>query len=123
VPYLTADERDTLRALVADAFPDTVEVLAPAGARDSRGNRLAGEQVIATLPGQLRGQGLSPQEREAASRLGWAVAYAIDLPYDAPVQPSHRLRVNSSRVFDVGAVVRDGEWGLAATAVCAERGP
>lgn len=120
--YLTTAERDAFRALVADAFPDMVEILAPSGAVDSRGNRTAGEQVIAVMPGELRAEGMRPQEREVASRLGWAAAYAVDLPYDAPVEARHRLRI-AGRVFEVGAVLRDGAWGLAATAICAERGP
>lgn len=118
---LSVAERDALRAEAQLALPDTVEVLAPSGALDSRGNRQTGTTVVATIPGALRGSNLRPDEREMAGRLGWAAAYAVDLPYDAAVQPQHRLRVNG-RVFEVGAVVRDGAWGLLATAICAERG-
>lgn len=119
---LSVAERDALRAEARAILPDTVEILAPSGALDSRGNRQAGEQVIAVTAGQLRGQDLRSMEREAASRLGWTAAYAVDLPYDTIAQPHHRLRI-AGRTFEIGAVVRDGEWGLLATAICAEHGP
>jgi hypothetical protein len=121
VSVLSDAERDALRREASALLPETAEILAPSGALDSRGNRQAGEQVIGTTAAWLRGAGLSPQEREAASRLGWAVAYAVDLPFEAAVHPSHRLRIGQ-RTFEVGAVVREGDWGLLATAICAERG-
>lgn len=117
---LSDAERDALRAEVRAVLPDTCEVLAPAGSLDSRGNRLAGETVIASEPCWLRPLG-SGAEREAASRLGWTAAYALDLVHDTVVTPQHRVRV-AGRVFEVGAVTRPAQWALAASAIVAERG-
>jgi hypothetical protein len=106
--------------LVVDALPDSVDILAPSGARDSRGNRLPGETVVAQVPGEVRSGGLLPREQEIAAQIAGQTVYAVDLPYDAPVEAKHRLRVNGDRTFEVAGVVREGNWRLLTTAVCTE---
>jgi hypothetical protein len=101
-------------------LPETAEVLAPTGALDSRGNRVAGETVVATVPCLLRraGQGV---EQEVANRIAPVTAYAVELPFDAPVSPGHRLRI-AGRTFEVAATITSAAYATGMTAVCAEVG-
>lgn len=68
------------------------------------------------------GQQGQAEERVIADRLQWQTPYLIDLPYDTLVTPKDRIRVNGDREFQVGGVVKTGELGIVATAVCEERG-
>lgn len=122
--YITSAEIAEFRATLEDAFPDSVQVTRATGTtRDSRGNLTAAPVAIETTPGELRAlNALRPEERAVADRLQWAVPYAIDLPYGSQAQPSDRLVVNGGRAFEVGGVVRDGAWGLSATAIVRETG-
>lgn len=122
---LSAADIAEFRALVEDlAYPDVCEIRRQVDAgTDEFGNPLP--PTTATFesgPCSLRSGGLQPNERLAATRLEYATPYAIDLPFPTIVTVEDTIRVNGTRTFEVGGVIREGEWGIDATAVCVERG-
>jgi hypothetical protein len=111
------------RALLADlAFPDLYELRRPvATGTDDYGNTETGETLIESGLGRLRTGGLQPTEREMAGRLGWTGPYVVDLPYATLAVATDTLRI-ATRDFEIQGVLREGAWGIQATAVCQERG-
>lgn len=120
--YLSPAEVAEFRALVEGTYPDTYEVLRDTDTPDDTGGWTTAETVSSTGACRLRPLGESAQETIVAERLEWQVAYSIDLPYGADVTPRDRLRVNGTRTFEIGGIVRGGAWGFWATAVCRETG-
>lgn len=117
-PAVIADARATKMPLL---WPDSVEVLRDTQVSDNAGGYTIVEAVVATVDGKLRPAG-GGDERPIADRLGWEVAYAIDLPYDADVRADDRLRVNGARTFEIAPPSKGGAWGLKQTAVAREMG-
>ncbi|MGI8475527.1 MAG: hypothetical protein ACR2OO_04040 [Thermomicrobiales bacterium] len=93
-----------------------------AGTADSRGNRTPTVSVVESGACLLSSGGAQPQEQAVADRLGWTSHYKVRLPVATAATPKDRLIVNGARMFEIGAVLIDGAWGLMATAICAERG-
>jgi hypothetical protein len=121
---LTAADIDEFRFLVKDlAMPDAYDVLRTvSGGTDEFGGTLpVTDAVVETGMCSLIAGGLQPSERVVADRLGWEVAYAVELPYDTLLTPEDRIRING-RPFEVGGVSKEGRWGLSAIAVVQELG-
>ncbi|MEJ7901848.1 MAG: hypothetical protein WKF63_08355 [Thermomicrobiales bacterium] len=112
----------TLRGVTARLRPDTCEVLRATVVEDGGGGSTTVETVTSTVPCRLDASGLQPDEAAIASRLGWEVAYKLDLPVDANVTPSDRLRVNGVRSFQVGGVPVAGNAAVSKIAVVREVG-
>lgn len=112
----------TIRGVTARLRPDICEVLRATVVEDGSGGSTTVETVIATVPCRLDASGLQPEEAALASRLGWEVAYKIDLGFDVSVTPSDRLRVNVGRTFQVGGVVVAGNAAVSKVAVVREVG-
>ena len=89
-------------------------------ATDTRNNRTFEDQTVEEGTCRLRADGIRPQERIIADRLGWTVSAAIDLPYDTLATPDDRILIQG-RTFHIGGVIREGNLGIDATAVCEER--
>jgi hypothetical protein len=119
-PAMTPAEIAALRPLMGLAWLDSCELLRSTWVDDGAGGGTTAESVVATSPCRLLGTQLRPTEQAVAARLQWAVAYAIQLPYDTTATPADRLRVNAGREFEVGGVVVDGRLGMFANAVCRE---
>src|SRR5687768_8283222 len=101
---LSAAEVAEFRGLVATlAMPDAFELRRDADVSDNAGGYTTTETTVASGDCRLRAAG-GGAETAIAERLSWAVAYAVDLPYDLDVTPSDRLLVNG-RTFEIGAVV------------------
>jgi hypothetical protein len=103
------------------AMPDTFELRRDADVSDSAGGYTTTETTVAAGDCRLRAQNLQPSERDIATRLGWSMAYAVDLPYDVPVTPEDRLIVNG-RTMEVGGVVDAGVWSMTRVAIAREVG-
>jgi len=58
-------------------------------------------------------------ERVQASQLQWVAAYTVRLPYDTLLTPDDDLVV-AGRRYEVGAVMRGGEFAVSTTALCQE---
>jgi hypothetical protein len=103
------------------AMPDYFEVRRDVEVSDNAGGQTTTELTVAAGLCKLRAAGLQPSERATADRLGWMIAYAVDLPYDLPVSPSDRLLVDG-RVFEIGGVIDSGLWAMVRVAICREVG-
>jgi hypothetical protein len=105
------------------AYPDPYEVLRTvSGGTDDFGNTLPATDAVVEIGAcALIGSGLQPNERVIADRLGWTVSYAVTMPYDTLIEPADRIRVNG-RIFEVGGVSKEGQWGIEATAIVQEVG-
>lgn len=112
----------TIRGVTARLRPDTCELLRATVVEDGSGGSTAVETVTATVPCRLDASGLQPEEAAIASRLGWEVAYKIDLGFDIEATPSDRLRVNENRTFQIGGVVVAGNAAVSTVAVVREVG-
>lgn len=88
--------------------------------RDTRNNRVFDDVTVESGTCRLRREGLRPQEAILVDKLGWAAAYAIDLPSDTLATPDDRFII-AGRTFHIGAVLREGELGIDATAIVEER--
>jgi head-tail adaptor len=110
-----------LRPVDEALMPDTCEILSTTAAADSSGGYPATEGVSATIVGDLSSD-LSGEEQVIADRLEWAAAYRLRLPLGTAITPSTRVRVNSTRTFEVGAVLQDGLYATAMMAICREQG-
>lgn len=120
---LSADDITALRALTESFYPDSAEVLRTAAATGGpRGDAPTEAPTGAAFPARLRVGGTQPVEREIAARKGWAVSYAIDMPYSTDVTPADRIRINGTRKFEVGGVTKGGTEAMQITAVCQEVG-
>ena len=104
------------------AWPDAYEIKRP-GARvsDGRGGFATTEATVEAGPCRLKRGGIRGDERAAADRLGWTSHYAVDLRRDTLLTPADALTVNGRR-FEVGEVLRGGDWDIAARAVVRETG-
>lgn len=120
--YLSVTDVAEFRALIEDTYPDTFEIVRETRTDSDEGGWTNAETVIGTGNCRLRSSEIQPQEQQIAERFGWEVAYPIDLPYATAVTPADRLRVNGTRTFEVGGVIKAGTWGFWATAVCKEIG-
>ncbi len=112
----------TLRGVTARLRPDTCQVLRATVVEDGSGGSTTVETVTATMPCRLDTTGLQPGEEAIASRLGWEVAYRLDMPFDADVTPGDRLRVNGARMFQIGGVPMAGNAAMSKVAVVREVG-
>jgi len=125
MPVLSPAEMAAFRALTVElAFADTYELLVPgAGVSDGAGGTTVGAETVAEMGtcGLTAGT-TRPEERAVAERAGYQSPYTIELPYATIATPAHRLRVNGARTFAIAGVLRDGNLGITATAVCQERG-
>lgn len=111
------------RGLVEElAMPDTFAIKRDTSTSDSAGGFTTSEATVASGDCRLRAQGLTRGEQAIADRLGWVVAYAVDLPVATSVTASDRLLINGSRTMEVGGVVDAGEWAMTKVAVCQEIG-
>lgn len=122
---LSPAEVAEFRALTVDlAMPDSCEIRREtSGGVDEFGNDLPPTvTTVETSACVVLADGLSPREEVIASRLGWTVPMKIDLPFATVATPPDTIRVNGTRVFEIGGVVKEGVWGIVATAVVEERG-
>lgn len=101
---------------------DTCEILAGTQTQDSGGGISGGASVSATTVCAVRDVVGGP-EQAVADRLGWSVAYAVRLPAATVVTPANTLRINSARVFNIGAILDRGTQATAKIAVCQETNP
>lgn len=103
------------------AMPDSYAIVRDTATVDSGGGSTTTEHTVGV--GDCRVRALSGgAERAVADRLGWSMAYAVDLPYDAMLTPADRLLVNGTRVMEVGGIVDIGQWSMVRTAVAQEVG-
>jgi hypothetical protein len=120
---LSSTDISEFRGLVADlAFPDNFTVERDTDVPDGAGGRTTTTATVASGDCRLRAGGLQGSERAVADRLGWQLAYAVDLHPDVAVLPSDRLVVNG-RDLEIGAVIDIGAWAMVKTVVCREVGP
>lgn len=118
---LSPAEVAELRALVEDlGFPDTYEVLRPTRTDTEEGGWTIGETVVSTGICRLRPVGESAEERIIVEQMISETAYSLDFAYAVDLTRADRVRVNATRTFEVVDVVRGGNWGFWATAVCKE---
>lgn len=119
---LTDAEIAEFRGLVETlAMPDSFSIVRDTEVPDGAGGFTTTETTVASGDCRLRAGGLQPNERALAERLGWVVAYAVDLPYDIIITPSDRLMVNG-RTFEVGGVVDSGVWAMTKVVIAREVG-
>jgi hypothetical protein len=120
---LTAADIEEFRFLIKDlAWPDSYEVLrSTTGGENEYGPIAGSEAVIEVGLCVLSASGLTPREQATADRLGWQVAYSVEMPFTTLLAPSDRLRIGN-RTFEVGGVSREENWGLLAIAVVQEVG-
>ncbi len=123
----TADELAAvvveLRPLANDmALPDTCDVKRKGTATvDSRGNKTYPETTIATARCRLRAQLSRPEEKAVADQVEAIAPYAIDLPYTVALTAPDVLLVNGTRRFQIVGVIKEGGFGVFATAIVEER--
>lgn len=124
----TADELAVavagLRPVAEDlALPDSCTVRrSEEGPRDSRNNPTYTDTTVATARCRLRGSAqMRPQERAVADRVQAVTPYAIDLPYTIALLATDDLIVNDTRRFEIVGIVKEGDYGVFAVAVCEER--
>jgi hypothetical protein len=119
---LTDAEVLEFRGLVEElAMPDSYAIVRDTPVDDNAGGRTTTEQTVGV--GDCRVRALTGgAERAVADRLGWSMAYAVDLPYDASLTPADRLLVNGTRTMEIGGIVDIGEWSMTRVAICQEIG-
>ena len=104
------------------AMPSTFEIVRDTEVSDSAGGYTTTTVAVASGMCRLRALGLQPNERAVADRLGWVIAYAIDLPYEVNVTPADRIVIGGSRTMEVGGVVDEDVWSVQKTVVAREVG-
>jgi hypothetical protein len=117
-PRLTA----TLRAVSEGLMPDSYAIVRDTAIVDTGGGTTTTEHTVGVGDCRVRAGRLPAAEAAIADRLGWDVPYAVDLPHATSLTPSDRLLINSSRTFEIGAVVDTGTWALTKVAICREQG-
>lgn len=121
---LTSDDIAEFRALAEDlGFPDSYQLMATTKTTDGAGGTTGGTPAAIESGGCSLTMGLTrPEERAIADRAGYQSPYIIELPYDTQAKPRHQLKVNGSRTFQIAGVLKDGNWGITARAICQENG-
>lgn len=110
----------SLRTLVPRiAFPDTYQIAVTSTTSDGAGGQIAGAPTVVEAGICRIRPKLSGTEAEAAGRLGYTNAAAVDLPVTTALTPSHQL-VIGGRTYEVGAVSVAGAWTIVATALVQE---
>lgn len=120
-PATVAELRDLTERI---GFPDAYTVLRAVRQPDGQGGTvLLPDQPVESGFCRIDTTGLQPEERETARRLGWSVAYAVDMPLTTGLKASDKLRVNGRRTFHVQADPAKGEnFGISARALVKEVG-
>lgn len=119
---LTDTEITEFRGLVEElAMPSTCTIGSSTMTANDSGGYSSDSGDVAVCACRLRSSGLQPSERAVADRLGWAVAYAIDLPYDVTVDPKQSIAIGG-RTFSIGGVVDEDAWAMKKVAIVQERG-
>lgn len=103
----------------ADQFlPDTADIRRPQTASDGAGGTKTTWQTVATTPCRI-GAVSSSDERVVGAQVAAQASYTLSVPAGTDVRNTDRLQVGS-RLFDVKAVLRRGDWELTTRVVCAE---
>lgn len=69
---------------------------------------------------QLRLTGANASEQSVADRLGWTMAYAIDLADDVDVTPADRMILDGHRRFEIGGILDLGHGSTQQTLIVRE---
>lgn len=111
------------RALTAElGFPDTYTITRTTYVSDGAGGQTPTPTTVTETPGtcSLVAGGLNPTERVIADRAGYQTPIVVELPYATSLAPKDVLVVNGTRTLKVAGVLKDGDWGITAKAICQE---
>lgn len=109
------------RELMADHARDTFVILRDVPVSDGAGGRRKTQpDIIGMGRCLLRPLQSASAEQVIADRIGWTVAYAIDLDDSFSVSPANRIIVNGSRTFEIGGVIDVGESSTQKTLIVRE---
>lgn len=100
---LSAEELAQLRAMQAEAMPETVAIHRKTLVDDGHGGFTETDTVVATVSGRISSPGRTPEERMLAAQMGASQVYTISLPAGTDAQTGDVLIVTTqnNRTFTV----------------------
>jgi hypothetical protein len=115
-----------MRAQVVDLLPSTCSLYAAGTAVDGAGAPVYTWTLVAD--GSDLGCRVDPLVRTSdeieltANRPELTETYRLTLPYDAPIEPHHRVSVSGRGDFEIISLSAEHSWNVSQRAIIAKRG-